>query len=136
MQTGAIQTHIRTVPESEKSGQHFPINDPKDIQSTQPFPTIPLPRRSLPCASLPLLSFEGLCHVFDLIPNIKAYIDRRRLLSRHRDTIAGPRIDLDDLLLLRFVLRAQDKPRKIGAALQVVDDYPVNLRSERSQYVC
>jgi len=39
-------------------------------------------------------------------------------------------------LLLRFVLRAEDQPLKIGAALQVVDDYPINLRSERSQYVC
>ena len=58
------------------------------------------------------------------------------LLSRHGDTIAGPRIDLDDLLLLRFVLRAEDKSRKIGAVLQLVDDYPIDLRSERSQYVC
>jgi hypothetical protein len=51
-------------------------------------------------------------------------------------TIAGSRIDLNDLLLLRFVLRAQDKFRKIGAVLQVVDDYPIDLRSERSQYEC
>ena len=29
-------------------------------------------------------------HVFDLIPNIKAYVDRGALLSRHRYTIAGP----------------------------------------------
>jgi hypothetical protein len=28
-------------------------------------------------------------HVLDLIPNIKTYVDRRPLLSRHRDTIAG-----------------------------------------------
>src|SRR5262249_44777027 len=46
-------------------------------------------------------------HVFDLIPNIKTYIDRGALLSRHRDTIAGPCIYLDDLPLLRFVLRAE-----------------------------
>ena len=34
-------------------------DEPKDIQSTQPLPTIPLPRRSLQCASLPLASFEA-----------------------------------------------------------------------------
>jgi hypothetical protein len=52
-----------------------------------------------------LLHFsKRLRHVFELIPNIKAYVDRRGLLSRHRDTIARPRIDLDDLLLLQFVL--------------------------------
>ena len=79
---------------------------------------------------------EHLCHVFHLIPDIKAHEDRSGLLSRHGDTIAGPRIDLDDLLLLRFVLRAEDKSRKIGAVLQVVDDYPIDLRSERSQCVC
>ena len=39
-------------------------------------------------------------------------------------TIAGSRIDLNDLLLLRFVLRAQDKFRKISAVLQFGDDYP------------
>jgi hypothetical protein len=47
---------------------------------------------------------KRLRHVFELIPNIKAYIDRRGLLSRHRDAIARPCIDLDDLLLLQFVL--------------------------------
>ena len=50
---------------------------------------------------------KRLCHVFELIPNIKAYVDRGALRRRHRDTIAGPRIDLDDLLLLRFVLRTE-----------------------------
>ena len=79
---------------------------------------------------------EHLCHVFHLIPDIKAHEDRSGLLSRNCDTIARPRIDLDDLLLLRFVLRAQDNSRKIGAVLQVVDDYPIDLRSERSQDVC
>ena len=57
------------------------------------------------------------------------------LLSRHRDTIAGPRIDLDDLLLVQFVLCTEDKSRKIYAALEIVDDYPFDLRSERSQDV-
>jgi hypothetical protein len=109
------------------------------VSSTPPFTANPLAVRSLLPASLPLESFEeplSFCHVFDLIPNIKTYLDRGVLGSRHGDTIAGPRIDLDDLLLLRFVLRAEDKSRKIGAVLQVVDDYPINLRSERSQYVC
>src|SRR6267154_5604121 len=78
---------------------------------------------------------KRLCHVFELIPNIKAYVDRRGLLSRHRDTIAGPRIDLDDLPLLRFALRTEDKSRKIGAALEIVDDYPFDLCSQRSQDV-
>jgi len=76
---------------------------------------------------------KRLCHVFDLIPNIKAYVDRGALRSRHRDTIAGPRIDLDDLLLLRFVLRAEDKSCIVGAALEIVDDHPFDVRSKRSQ---
>jgi hypothetical protein len=66
------------------------------------------------------------------LADIKAHEDRSGLLSRHGDTIAGPRIDFDDLLLLQFVLPAQDKSRKIGAVLQVVDDHPIDLRSERS----
>ena len=74
-------------------------------------------------------------HVFDLIPNIKAYVDRGALRSRHRNTIAGPRIDLDDLLLSQFVLRTEDKPCKVRAALELVDDYPFDLCSERSQDV-
>src|SRR5258708_39141124 len=78
---------------------------------------------------------KRLCHVFELIPNIKAYVDRRGLLSRHRDTIARPRIDLDDLLLFQLVLCAEDKSRKIGSALEIVDDYPFDLRSEGSQDV-
>src|SRR5260370_9790478 len=78
---------------------------------------------------------KRLCHVFELIPNIKAYVDRGALRSRHRDTIAGPRIDLDDLLLLRFVLRTEDKSRKIGAALEIVDDYPFDLCSQPSQNI-
>src|SRR6266436_2553730 len=71
-------------------------------------------------------------HVLDLIPNIKTYIDRCALLSRHRDTIAGSCVYFDDLLQLRFVLRAEDKSRKIGAALEIVDDHPFDLCSERS----
>jgi hypothetical protein len=43
---------------------------------------------------------KRLRHVLDLMPNIKTYVDRCALLSRHRDTIAGPCIYLDDLLLL------------------------------------
>src|SRR5260370_29120933 len=78
---------------------------------------------------------KRLCHVFELIPNIKAYVDRRGLLSRHRDPIARPRIDLDDLLLFQLVLCAEDKSRKIGSALEIVDDYPFDLRSEGSQDV-
>src|SRR5271157_3871583 len=52
---------------------------------------------------------EHFCHIFNLVSNIKSYLDRGTLLSRHRDTIAGPRIYLDDFFLLRFVLRAEDK---------------------------
>ena len=92
-------------------------------------------------ALFPLRAFflnhsKRLCHVFDLIPNIKAYIDRGVLRSRHRNTIAGPRIDFDDLLLLRFVLHTDDKPCIVRAELEIVDDCPFDLRSERSQYVC
>src|ERR1700760_4739039 len=92
-------------------------------------------------ALFPLRAFllnhsKRLCHVFDLIPNIKAYVDRGVLGSRHGDTIAGPRIDLDYLLLLQFVLRTEDKPCIVRAELEIVDDYAFDLRSERSQYVC
>src|ERR1700730_9230148 len=76
---------------------------------------------------------KRLCHVFDLTPNFKAYVDRGVLRSRHGDTIAGSRIDLDDLLLLQFVLRTEDKPCIVGAALEIVDDHPFDLRSKRSQ---
>src|SRR6267143_4425988 len=76
---------------------------------------------------------KRLCHIFELIPYIKAYVDRRALRSRHRDTIARPRIDLDDLLLLQFALCTEDKSRKIGAVLEIVDDYPFDLRFEGSQ---
>src|SRR5580693_5953721 len=76
---------------------------------------------------------EHLCHVFHLIPDIKAHEDRSELLSRHGDTIAGPRIDLDDLLLLRFVLRTEDKSCIVGAALEIVDDHLFDVRSKRSQ---
>ena len=63
----------------------------------------------------------------------KTYVDRCALLSRHRYTIAGPCIYLADLLLLRFVLSAEDKSRKIGAPLEIVDDHPFDLCSQRSQ---
>src|SRR5258705_777806 len=66
---------------------------------------------------------KRLCHVFELIPNIEAYVDRRGLLGRHRDTIARSRINLDDLLLFQFVLCAEDKSRQLGAALAIIDDY-------------
>jgi hypothetical protein len=58
---------------------------------------------------------------------------RRCLLCRHRNTIAGPRIDLDHLSLFQLVLRTKDKSRKIGAALEIIDDYPFDLRFESSQ---
>src|SRR6516165_7131056 len=72
-------------------------------------------------------------HVLDLIPNIKTYVDRCALLSRHRYTIAGPSIYVDDLLLLQFVLSAEDKSRKIGAPLEIVDDHAFDTCSRRSQ---
>ena len=78
---------------------------------------------------------KRLCHVFDLMPNFKAYIDRGTLRSRHSDTIAGPRVDLDDLLLVQFVLHTEDKPCIVNAELEFVDDCPFDLRSERSQDV-
>ena len=86
------------------------------------------------------------CHVFDLMQNFKAYVDRGTLRNRHRDTIAGPRVDLDDLLLFQFVLHTEDKPCIVRAELEIVDDCPFEksslrdqtapvLRSERSQDV-
>ena len=44
------------------------------------------------------------------MPNFKAYVDRGTLRSSHRDTIAVPRIDLDDRLLFEFVLHTEDEP--------------------------
>jgi len=38
-------------------------------------------------------------------------------------------------LLFLFVLCTEDKSRKIGAVLEIVDDYPFDLRSEGSQDV-
>src|SRR6516164_35703 len=52
-------------------------------------------------------------HVLDLVPNIKTYVDRGALLSRHRYTIAGPCIYLDDLLLLRFGLDQLPKTHRL-----------------------
>jgi hypothetical protein len=49
--------------------------------------------------------------------------------------VAGPRVDLDDLLLFQFVLHAENKPCIVRAELEIVDDCPFDLRSERSQYV-
>src|SRR6266581_5255856 len=106
-----------------------------EIVSTQPLPTIPFLVALFSVRAFLLHLSKRLCHVFELIPNIKAYVDRRGLLSRHCDTIAGARINLDDLLLFQFVLRIEDKSRKIGAVLEIVDDYPFDLRSEGSQDV-
>src|SRR5260221_14509001 len=78
---------------------------------------------------------KRLCHVFELIPNIKAHVDRRGLLSRHTDTITGPRINLDDLLVFQFVLCTEDKSGKIDATLEIVDDYPFDFCVERTQDV-
>jgi len=88
-----------------------------------------------PLAEEPVFPFLICCNIFNLVPNIKTYVDRGTLLSRHRDTIAGPRIYLDDFFLLRFVLRAEDKSRKIRALFEIVDDHPFDLCSERSQDV-
>src|ERR1700751_213710 len=78
---------------------------------------------------------KRLRHVFHRIPNINAHVDRRGLLNCHRDTIAGPGIYLDDLLLVQFILCTEDKSCKVRAVLQVVDDDPIDLRSKRSQDV-
>ena len=76
---------------------------------------------------------KRVCDVFDLVPDIAAYIDWRGLLSRHRNTVAGSCIYFDDFLLLRFVFRAENKSRKIGSPLEIVDDHPFDFCSERSQ---
>ena len=106
------------------------LSSPKSSPSKNP-----LPGRSVLSASLPPSFGALLSHIFNLVPNIKSYVDRGTLLSRHRDTIAGPRIYLDDFFLLRFVLRAEDKSRKIRAPFEIVDDQNFDLCSERSQDV-
>ena len=85
--------------------------------------TIPT-RGSDPIWAFLLQLSEHLSHIFHFIPDLEAHENGSELLSRHGDTITRPRIDLDDLLLSRFVLRALGKSRKIGAVLQVVDDGP------------
>jgi hypothetical protein len=79
---------------------------------------------------------KHLCHVINFVPNIKTYVDRGALLNRHRDTIAGSCIYLDDVLPLRFVLRAEYKSGKIGVPLEIVNDHPFDLCSKRSQDTC
>jgi len=37
---------------------------------------------------------------------------------------------------LRFVFRTENKSRKVGAALEIIDDYPFDLRLEGSQDAC
>jgi hypothetical protein len=49
------------------------------------------------------------------------------VVSRQRDTIARPRIDLD-YAMLKFVFDVQDESGKIGIVLEIVDDYPCDLR--------
>src|SRR5262249_47199339 len=99
-----------------QAGQHagevlINRDDRNDIESTQLLRFLLLVALFSVRAFLLHLS-KRLCHVFELIPNIKAYVDRGALRNSHRDTIAGSRIDLDDLLLLRFVLRTEDKSAK------------------------
>src|SRR5258708_15825960 len=106
------------------------------MSSTPPFPTNHLPRRSLPRASLPLASFEAPLSCLRPHPKHQGLRRSGRPAQSPSRYNRWARIDLDDLLLLRFVLRAEDKSRKIGAALEIVDDYPFDLRSERSQDVC
>ena len=60
---------------------------------------------------------KRLSHVFHRIPNINAHVDRRGLLNCHRDTITGPRIYLDNLLLVQFILCTEDKSCKVRAVL-------------------
>ena len=61
---------------------------------------------------------KRLCHVFDLIPNIKAYVDRGALRTRHRDTIAGPRISEH---------RLAEIPRALYVSRHVVTAVGLNL---------
>jgi hypothetical protein len=61
---------------------------------------------------------KRLCHVFDLIPNIKAYVDRGALRTRHRDTIAGPRISEHRLAQI---------PRALYVSCHVVAAVGLNL---------
>src|SRR5271170_5896481 len=93
-------------------------------------------------SSLFLIRFFGLrdllfhfpkdfAHVLHFLPDLTADIDWSRLLCRHCDTVTGPRVNLDDLFLLQLVLRAENQSCKIGATLQIVDDHPFDLGTER-----
>ena len=55
--------------------------------------------------------------------------------SPSRYNIVGTRVDLDDLLLFKFVLHTEDKSCIVRVAIKIVDDCSLELRSERPQDV-
>src|SRR5207302_6385273 len=54
---------------------------------------------------------EDVAHVVDFIPNFLADVNRRFLLGGDSDAIAWPRVQLDDLFLLQFVFRPNNRSR-------------------------
>ena len=48
----------------------------------------------------------------------------------HRDAIARPRIQFDDLLLLQLVFGPNDRPRVVGCVFQVIDDHTLDFRAK------
>src|ERR1700736_219582 len=100
--------------------------------------------RRLRSPSLFLIRFFGLrtflfhfpknfAHILDFLPYLTTDVDRSGLLRRHCDTVTGSRINFDDLFLLQLILRAQDESRKIGPALQIIDNHAFDLGTERPQ---
>src|SRR5262245_43330256 len=101
----AISPSCRTI--FNNAVLHF-LGDHQARRST----TNPLGRRSLR-AALPLASFEAPQSCLPPHPKHQRLSRSARVLNRHRDTIAGSRIYLDDLLLIQFVHCTEDKSCKV-----------------------
>lgn len=72
-------------------------------------------------------ALEEFRSILDLLPHNSAHVNRSLLLCRHRHAVARPGIQLDDLLLLEFILCGQNQPAEIGAVLEVIDDNSLHL---------
>src|SRR5439155_822662 len=71
----------------------------------------------------------------DIIPTFLADVNRRFLLGGDSDAIAWPRVQLDDLFLLQFVFRPNNRSRIVGRVFQVVNDHALDFRAERRHQV-
>ena len=57
-------------------------------------------------------------------------VNRRALLDRERDAVAGASVELDDFAFVQFVLGADDESGEIRFAFHVVDDDALHFRPE------